>query len=669
MDNKNAKQKRHISFLLSLLMVFILGASGLMMKVTAEDAIENNSETVYEDKENSNRTSVSFNGLVLVEKQKVDVSEYFSDVSDVKHKYVVTDSKKASVDSAGILRAKKASEIQVTLKVWENDKWVIHGKPLDVCIIRPVREKTYLYNFLGETKTLSDVLCYKDKSGDITDLEPDCDIQLSSDNEKVIAVNNEDNTFNVIKYGTAKLKIRFITEIDGKQKVVYKTTQIRVREPKLSVKSQISLQENKTKTIKLKNVPADAEIVWSISNQAALSIVESKGSKIRIKAINSDDTATVTASYKGHKYSVDVNTFNPDATPGKNNEDAAAKTEVHFLDVGQGDCTIITCDGHAMIIDGGPESKGTAIQLYLTKLGITTLDYVIVTHYDTDHAGGADVIIEKFRCNNIIMPSYAQNNVAYRNLIQTIRGKNYKITPPVPGTEYKLGDAVITILSPASYTDNYNNNSICLRVDVAEDSFLFTGDADSTIESQLLKSGYNLEADVYKVGHHGSRNSSSAPFIEKVQPKYAVVSCGVENKYGHPHAATLNILRAAKVSLYRTDEQGVIIASTSGKGVTWNTQPTTSWKPGEGSADDSKDDDQEDNNNPEPNPNPNPNPTPTPGPDPSVVTYVINTNTKKFHIPTCASVKQIAPNNRVDVDWTREKCISEGFVPCKNCDP
>lgn len=255
--------------------------------------------------------------------------------------------------------------------------------------------------------------------------------------------------------------------------------------------------------------------------------------------------------------------------------------EVHFINVGQGDCTLIKCGTHAMLIDAGPDSKGTAIQLYLNKQNITKLDYILLTHYDEDHAGGADVILTKFNCDKVILPSYAQDNKTYRDVMDAMAYRNYTAIEVRTGDTYMIGGASFKVLSVGNNGDSNNNQSICIRVDYGNDSFLFTGDADESVEAKLINMGQYIDADVFQVGHHGSKDSNSASFISKVNPKYAVISCGADNSYGHPAAETLNNLRTNNVEVFRTDEQGSIIASTKGEGITWNTQPSSTWKAGE----------------------------------------------------------------------------------------
>lgn len=345
--------------------------------------------------------------------------------------------------------------------------------------------------------------------------------------------------------------------------------------------------------------------------------------------------------------------------------------EVHFIDVGQGDCTLIKYGEHAMLIDAGPDAKGTAVQLYLTKQNIKTLDYILLTHYDEDHAGGADVILTKFDCDIVILPQYKTDTKTYNNVIDTMAYRNYRSTTPYVGDVYPLGAATFSILSVGDKYADDNNQSICIRVDYENDSFIFTGDADTTVENKMINSGANLSADVFQVGHHGSKHSNSSAFISKVAPTYAVISCGKDNSYGHPTSEALNNLRNNNVQVFRTDEQGTVIAYSNGNGITWNTGVSITWQAGDVNVSDYS-------NNTETGSSVE-NSTaaiediPTVVETPAVVepqtTYILNTNTKKFHYPSCKSVNQMKEKNKQAVTWTREEVIAAGYDSCGNCHP
>lgn len=318
--------------------------------------------------------------------------------------------------------------------------------------------------------------------------------------------------------------------------------------------------------------------------------------------------------------------------------------EVHFIDVGQGDATLIICDGEAMLIDAGPNDKGTALQSYLMSKGIKSLKYVIGTHPHEDHIGGLDVVITKFDVKNLFMPNIASDTRTYDDVIQAAKYKSLKITNPIPGTTYQLGTATFQIVSAGkTYTDNVNNDSICIRLVHGNNSFLFVGDAEEEEEMDMLATGYTLKSDVYKAAHHGSKTGSVEAFMNVVQPKYTIISCGQNNTYGHPHAAVLNLLRQMNSKTFRTDEQGTIMCVSDGKTLTWSASPSTSWIAGEATG--------------------------SSGLSEQTKSYVLNTNSRVFHLPTCSSVSSMSLKNRQDVNIERDKLISQGYKPCGNCNP
>lgn len=334
--------------------------------------------------------------------------------------------------------------------------------------------------------------------------------------------------------------------------------------------------------------------------------------------------------------------------------------EVHYIDVGQGDATLIKCGSHAMLIDGGNNNKGTTVQLYLKKQGVESLDYVIGTHPDADHIGGLDVIVYKYNCDTVIMPDYEKDTKTYQELVDVIHDKNMKITYPVVGEQYALGEAKFTIIAPNSnsYGGNANDYSVAILLEYGKNRFLFTGDAEEASETEMLSNGIELSADVYKVAHHGSRSASTQEFLNAVHPKYAVISCGEGNSYGHPHAEVLNRLRSMGVEVFRTDEQGSIIASSDGENITWNCSATDSWQSGEQTESDRENSEDENSGN-----------AISDAVTSEQTTYVLNTNTKKFHRETCSSVSQIKEENFQKVQMNREELEQSGYSPCKNCNP
>ena len=254
---------------------------------------------------------------------------------------------------------------------------------------------------------------------------------------------------------------------------------------------------------------------------------------------------------------------------------------VHFMDVGHGDATLITCGQHAMLVDCGKNIKGRMVSDYVREQGIERLDYLILTHPDNDHIGGAPVILEDFRIENILVSSYAKASSEYELLMSVLEKKDLETRIPVPGEEYALGEAVFTILGPVEVFEDSNNSSIVFRLDFGERSFLFAGDQEKKAEKALLnqmtanaETGEliykNLQADVLKVGHHEKNDACGKKFLAAVDPEYAVISCGPDEGDIEPEEKLLERLYDSETTVLRTDEQGTIIVVCDKENLTWN---------------------------------------------------------------------------------------------------
>lgn len=262
-------------------------------------------------------------------------------------------------------------------------------------------------------------------------------------------------------------------------------------------------------------------------------------------------------------------------------EEMFPEMQVHFIDVGQGDATLVISGEHAMLIDAGDDSKGTKVQLYLKTQGVERLDYLVLTHTDADHIGGADVIISKFDIANVFIGDYPKDNNVYTDLMQALETKGMSYSTPEVGDTYALGEAFFMLVAPNRTYSDPNNSSIALVLQNGQNRFLFTGDAEEEAEADILANGLNIDCDVFKAGHHGSSTSNTQGLLSAASPMYSVISCAPDNSYGHPHAEVLNNLRAMGVKVFRTDEQGSVMATSDGKEITWNCAPSESWKAGE----------------------------------------------------------------------------------------
>lgn len=352
-------------------------------------------------------------------------------------------------------------------------------------------------------------------------------------------------------------------------------------------------------------------------------------------------------------------TDNTTKTPTDNQNEGSDKSsfEVHFIDCGQGDSILLLSEGKSMLIDAANNKDGEAIVKYLKDQGVKTLDFVVGTHPDADHIGGLDTVINSFSVGKVFLPKKQNNTKTFEDLLNAISDKGLKITSPKPGTEITLGAATLTILGPMNYyEDDNNNNSIVIRAAHGENSFLFMGDAGLQEETDLMESGATLQATVLKVGHHGSNSSTSRFFLEEVKPVYAVISCGVDNQYGHPHKETLNYLDKYGVITYRTDLQKTIIMKSDGKKLTFTTDnPSAIGEGAGGSSADNKKDDKQINEGKDSNDK-----------NASETSYIGNKNSKKFHLPSCDSLPK--ESNRVYFS-TRDKAVGEGYDPCGKCNP
>ncbi len=255
--------------------------------------------------------------------------------------------------------------------------------------------------------------------------------------------------------------------------------------------------------------------------------------------------------------------------------DGEAKLKMHVIDVGQGDSILMQCGECNVLIDCGENGMGDTVLSYLRKAGVSHLDWIIGTHPHSDHIGGMDTVIKSrdITIDHVMMPqtskSMTPTTMTYTEVLSAIKKKKLKITRPVPGTEYDLDGVTMLVLSPqkgANYND-LNDYSIVLKFTYEDVSVLTGGDASKKIERQLITLDYDLSADIYKVSHHGGRDGNSSAFLNEVNPKYAAISVGDDNKYGHPSQEVLNILNKVNCEAYRTDLDGDIIFESDGKNI------------------------------------------------------------------------------------------------------
>lgn len=352
---------------------------------------------------------------------------------------------------------------------------------------------------------------------------------------------------------------------------------------------------------------------------------------------------------------------------GNSGTSQAGTLTVTWLDVGQGDAAVIQCGGQSMLIDGGKPEKSSYIYAWLQQHGLSYLDVIVATHVDADHIGGLSGALNYASVGTVYCPVTTGKTETFQSFVKYLAQRGKQITVPTAGETFALGGAQVQILGPLHSVEDSNDNSIVLKVNFGATSFLFTGDAERTEEQDLLNAGVNLQSTVLKVGHHGSDTSTSYPFLRAVAPQYAVISVGAGNSYGHPTEAVLSRLRDAGVTTFRTDLQGEITAVSDGQTVNFSVAKNAAAETlanagsgqnaaGSGAAVASA-------NAGGGNAGGAATSTTTAG------SYVLNTNTHKFHVPSCSSVENISPKNRKDVNESREQIISEGYTPCKRCNP
>lgn len=247
---------------------------------------------------------------------------------------------------------------------------------------------------------------------------------------------------------------------------------------------------------------------------------------------------------------------------------------IHFIDVGQGDSIIIEQKGHFMLIDAGTNECEDDLITYINSLNITKFDYVIGTHAHEDHIGSMDAVIDNYVVDKVLFSKHTTTTKTFENFVNAVKSKGLKLTSPEVGEEFDFQDSKFIVLAPNSKNyDDINNYSIVIKFIYKETSYLFTGDVESLSEQEILDKNLDVKADVLKVGHHGSKSSTSKKFLDAVNPKYAVISCGVGNDYGHPKSVIMNRLQKANIICYRTDESGTIVLTSDGKNIKFNKNP------------------------------------------------------------------------------------------------
>jgi len=309
---------------------------------------------------------------------------------------------------------------------------------------------------------------------------------------------------------------------------------------------------------------------------------------------------------------------------------------VHYLDVGQADSILLECGEEFMIIDGGNRDDGQMVVSYLESCGVQELKAVVCTHAHEDHVGGLPSVLAVYPTAAVYAPTKTYDSKFFNDFLYYVDQQRLEITMPEPGDKMTLGSADITVLGPVKSYADPNNTSIVLMVDFGQTRFLFTGDMEREAENDMLdywEGRFDWNIDVLKSGHHGSSTSSGYRFIYETDPEYAIVSCGKDNDYGHPHKEIISLYKDAGLPMLRTDELGTVLAVSDGSDIviTWEKQQNV--------------------------------PTDL-VPDADFGKFIANKNSKTLHTPFCSGLPK--KENQILFD-SYEEALAAGCKACSGC--
>lgn len=339
---------------------------------------------------------------------------------------------------------------------------------------------------------------------------------------------------------------------------------------------------------------------------------------------------------------------------------SAPEISLTMLDVKQGLSILVESAGEYAIYDGGGRETSSYVVAYLKQHNIDHLKYMFVSHYDEDHIAGLVGVLKTVPTDLVIWPAYETDTAIYTSLVNAVKDQQVAAHYPVQGETYELGSSSIDVLSAGETPSaSDNNRSVVVKLTCGDFSCLITGDAEAEEEASLIQENQPLASNLYIVGHHGSASSSTPEFVNAIHPEAAWISCGIENSYGHPATQTLDTLQQQGIQLFRTDRQGEVTCQSDGETFWFDQEYCDDWTAGDSSG---LLEVSATNNN-----------------ETTVIerivvanqdfTYVVNTNTKRFHDPSCNSVQSMKEKNTMYSDQTRDELIAEGFKPCGNCHP
>ena len=342
--------------------------------------------------------------------------------------------------------------------------------------------------------------------------------------------------------------------------------------------------------------------------------------------------------------------------------DGQGDMAVHFIDVGQGLAILVQSGGENLLYDGGNRSHADEVVQYLKNQQVETINYMISSHYDEDHLGGLVKCLDTFEVEHVLGSDYVHTSDLFNTFMNTATAHAIIVEYPSVGDTYEFGTGSFTVMAPDGISQNSNDNSVVIRLVNGNNSFMFMGDAEETSEQDMISTGMNLDCDVLSLGHHGSASSTSWDLLEATSPSWAVISCGLNNTYGHPAAETMGKLSDMDIPVFRTDDQGTVIALSDGNTINWNQEPCNDYTSGseKQSTDSSADQSEQDINDAA-----------------ATESYAAETDTSdtqgrmvwisatgsKYHsIPDCGNMN---PNKATQE--TESQALSQGYEACKKC--
>lgn len=340
--------------------------------------------------------------------------------------------------------------------------------------------------------------------------------------------------------------------------------------------------------------------------------------------------------------------------------------KVHFLNVGQGLSVLVQSEGQTLIYDGGDRKTSSFVVSYLKEQQVESIDYLVSSHYDSDHMAGLIGCLKAFDVKNVISSDYVHDSQLYTSFVNAVEDKGLQMQHPSVGTTFQFGSASFEILAPSSINpSDSNNNSVAIKVTNGNNSIVLTGDAESPSEAAMCSSGIDLSCDVLVLGHHGSATATSWDFLQATIPEYAVVSCGTDNQYGHPDKDTMDKLQSMGIQVYRTDKQGTITVTSDGTNLTWSTEACNDYSPGDsndkGTQQATQSQPTEEISQPETQPAVEQTPVVANTGNENMV-WVSETGSKYHRINNCGRMN---PNKAVQM--SQADAEARGLEPCKKC--